>query len=67
MTLALHVPHLPAVLISVDNAPVTAPLGNDFFNYIQGMRKIEKSKISSRDEADQIMQSYEKVYYYNAS
>lgn len=65
MTLGLREPKLPGILISVDNAPVLAPLQNDFSRYIQGMRKIEELKILKRDEADQIMQLYEKVYHRN--
>lgn len=66
MTLGLREPQLPGVLIAVDNAPTVAPLENDFSRYIQGMRKIEQSQTTRRDEADKIMQSYEKVYHYNA-
>lgn len=66
MTLGLREPKLPGVLIAVDNAPIAAPLENDFLRYIQGMRKIEQLQIVKRDEADQIMQSYEKVYHHNA-
>ena len=61
MTLGLREPHLPGVLVAVDNAPIVAPLENDFSRYIQGMRKVEQLQLIRRDEADQIMQSYEKV------
>lgn len=66
MTLGLREPKLPGILIAVDNAPVFAPLEKDFLRYIQGMRKIEQLEITKRDEADQIMQSYEKVYHHNS-
>lgn len=66
MTLGLREPKLPGALISVDNAPVVAPLGGDFSRYIQGMRNIENSKITKREEADKIMQPYEKVRDHNA-
>lgn len=65
MTLGLREPKLPGVLIAVDNAPVVAPLEQNFLKYVQGMRKVEQLKIIKRHEADQIMQSYEKVYHYN--
>ena len=61
MTLGLREPKLPGGLISVDNAPVIAPLESDFLKYIQGMREIERLKVTKRDEADQVMQLYERV------
>lgn len=61
MTLCLREPKLPAALISVDNAPVILPVGNEFPRYIQGMRDIQQSKIIKRAEADLIMEHYEKV------
>jgi pimeloyl-ACP methyl ester carboxylesterase len=47
-------------MISVDNAPVVLPVGNEFLRYIQGMRDIQNSKIMKRVEADHIMERYEK-------
>ena len=61
MTLALRDPKLLGALISVDNAPVAAPIGVDFLTYIQSMRVIEKRKIIKRSEADQVMELVEKV------
>lgn len=61
MTLALREPKLLGALISVDNAPVVAPLGGEFLTYIQSMRVIEKSRIVKRNEADQVMERVEKV------
>ncbi len=61
MTLCLREPKLPAAMISVDNAPVVLPVGNEFLRYIQGMRDIQNSKIMKRVEADHIMERYEKV------
>lgn len=65
MTLGLREPKILGALIAVDNAPIVTPLESDFSRYIQGMHKIEQLQLTKRDEADQIMQSYEKVYYYN--
>lgn len=61
MSVALKSPNLPGALISVDNAPVNAALGRNFAQYIQGLRLIDKAKVSKQVEADEILKPYEKV------
>jgi pimeloyl-ACP methyl ester carboxylesterase len=52
-------PQTIANLIPVDNAPVDAALHGGFAKYMQGMRRIEDSAVTSLDEADKILQDYE--------
>lgn len=65
MTVALS-PVLPADtiehLIVADIAPSNASvISSEFQNYIEAMNKIEKSKVSSRREAQDILAPYEPV------
>jgi pimeloyl-ACP methyl ester carboxylesterase len=52
-------PKTIANLIPVDNAPVDAALHGGFGKYMQGMRRIEDSAVTSLDAADKILQEYE--------
>lgn len=61
MVLALRSSNIPTALVSIDNAPVRSALGSDFSNYIEGMRQVEKARVMSQSEADQILKSYETV------
>ena len=64
MAVALS-PALPAGavehLIVADIAPSTAFLSPEFQGYIEAMNKIEKSRVSSRREAQDILAPYEPV------
>lgn len=59
MVVALRAKTKIANLISVDNAPVDAALKSDFAKYVQGMRKIEDSRVTKQSEADAILAEYE--------
>lgn len=64
MTFALD-PELPQGLLSnlivADIAPSKGDLSPEFTGYVQGMQKIEKSKVSSRKEAQDMLSEYEPV------
>jgi hypothetical protein len=67
MAVALS-PHLPADaiehLIVADIAPSSASaISSEFQSYIEAMNKIEKSKVSSRREAQDILTRYEPVSF----
>jgi hypothetical protein len=51
-------------LIVVDIAPSKGELSSEFTGYVEGMKKIEASKVSSRKEAQDILTEYEKVRSY---
>ncbi len=61
MTLALRNPWLVESLIAVDNAPVDAALSGDFAKCIQGMRRVENTRVKTRVQADEILRDYEPV------
>ena len=54
-------------LIVVDIAPSKGELSSEFTTYVEGMKKIEASKVSSRKEAQDILTEYEKVRSYHLS
>ncbi|PHH70673.1 hypothetical protein CDD80_5799 [Ophiocordyceps camponoti-rufipedis] len=56
MTLALRSPDVVASLISVDNAPVQSPIQDEFGQYIRGMAEVEAAGLTSRGQADEILQ-----------
>ena len=64
MTFALS-PHLPQGMLSnlivADIAPSKGELSSEFRGYVEGMKKLEASKVSSRKEAQDILTEYEKV------
>ena len=64
MAVALS-PVLPAGavehLIVADIAPSSTVLSPEFQSYIEAMSKIEKSRVSSRQEAQDILASFEPV------
>jgi hypothetical protein len=64
MAVALS-PELPANavenLIVADIAPSNGALSTEFQGYVEGMNKIEQSKVNSRREAQDILASYEPV------
>lgn len=67
MSFALN-PDLPQNLLSnlivADIAPSRGDLSPEFMGYVDGMRKIESSKVSSRKEAQEILSEYEKVRFF---
>jgi hypothetical protein len=48
-------------LIVADIAPSNASLSTEFQGYVEAMKKIERSEVSSRREAQDILASYESV------
>lgn len=64
MCLALH-PEMPsdvlAKLIVSDIAPVRGKVSEDTVRHLSGMERIESSGITTRKEADQILEEYEKA------
>ena len=48
-------------LIMADIAPSNAALSTEFQSYIEAMKKIERSGVSSRREAQDILAPYESV------
>ena len=64
MTVALH-PDLPVDLLShlivADIAPARGALSTEFQGYIEAMKKIEDSQITTRKDAQHILASYESV------
>jgi len=67
MTLALD-PHLPSGLLSnlivADMTASKGSLSTDFKGYIEGMKKIEASEVSTKKEAHDILTPYELVRIY---
>lgn len=61
MVLALRSSNIPKAVVAIDNAPVRSALESDFSNYIEGMRHVEKARVMSQSEADQILKTYETV------
>lgn len=61
MMLALRFPDSLQAIVSVDNQPCNAKLGDDFSRYIQGFRSIEREHIQSMKEADTVLREYESV------
>jgi len=59
MTVALRKQLSVSSLISVDNAPVDAALKSGFGKYLNGMKAVERARITKLTEADAIMQDYE--------
>jgi len=59
MVVALRSRASISALVSVDNAPVDAALKSDFAKYVQGMRKIEDSRVKKQSEADAILAEFE--------
>jgi hypothetical protein len=64
MSFALD-PNLPqgvlSNLIVTDIAPSIGDISSEFRGYIEGMKKIDASKVSTRKEAQDILSEYEKV------
>lgn len=64
MACALN-PELPQSLlrhlIVADIAPSRGPLSREFTGYVEAMKKIEDSKVTTRKEAQEILTPYEKV------
>ncbi|KAJ7771046.1 alpha/beta-hydrolase [Mycena maculata] len=64
MTVALNSSSLPASTLSnlvvVDIAPARGELSEQFKSYVTAMKKIEAAKVSSRKEALEILNQYEK-------
>ena len=64
MSAALN-PDLPIGMLSnlivADIAPSKGDLSSEFRGYIEGMKKIDASKVSTRKEAQEILLQYEKV------
>ncbi|KAI1000763.1 hypothetical protein K3495_g7435 [Podosphaera aphanis] len=58
MTFALRFPSSIRDIVSVDNAPVDATLGDNFTRYIQGMKKIDLVGVNKQSEADLILQDF---------
>jgi len=48
-------------LILVDITPGRGELSSEFKGYIEGMKKIEASKVQTRKQAEEILIEYEKV------
>ena len=48
-------------LVVIDISPAVGPVSNEFKKYIQAMLKIERSRVRSRKEADEILKEYEPV------
>ena len=63
MCVALKSPHKVANLIPVDNAPVDAALKTDFGLYLTGMRKVQRARVKTRREAEEILAPYAKVFF----
>lgn len=64
MTVALN-PDLPSNLLSqlvvADMAPSRGPLSPEFRSYVEAMRVIEDSKVTTRQDAQKILARYEPV------
>lgn len=64
MTVALS-PELPRELLShlivADIAPSKGALSSEFQGYVEGMKKIEDSHVTTRQEAQKILAPYEPV------
>lgn len=64
MAVALHpdLPHdLLAHLMVADIAPSKGALSPEFQGYVEAMKKIEESKVTTRKDAQHILSSYEPV------
>lgn len=61
MALALRSPEVISSIIAVDNAPVDMALNDDFTKYIKAMKEIQDANVTRSNEADKILQNYEKV------
>lgn len=48
-------------LIIVDMSPARGAISAEFARYIDGMRKVQAANVSSKREADVILQPYEEV------
>ncbi|EEH02971.1 abhydrolase domain-containing protein [Histoplasma capsulatum G186AR] len=59
MTVALRCPKLVSSVVAVDNAPISATLGNQFAKYVKGMQEIERANFTKQSDADRILQQYE--------
>ncbi|KAG9296937.1 hypothetical protein G9A89_006892 [Geosiphon pyriformis] len=53
-----HVPYIEKLVV-VDNAPLKIRLSTDFAKYIEGMKKIEETKLTKQSIADEILQEFE--------
>ena len=61
MTLSLNSPDIVHSLISVDNAPVSSALSNDFTKYIIAMEEVDAAEVTTQKKADEIIRQYESV------
>ena len=61
MTLALQSPESVSDVVSVDNAPLDAPLRTAFAHYIRGMKAIESAGVTRLSDADAILRDYEEA------
>lgn len=61
MAHALAEPDSLEKLISVDMSPAKGAISAEFARYIDGMRKVQEARVSSKKEADAILVPYEEV------
>ena len=61
MAHALSEPESLERLISVDMSPARGAISAEFAQYIDGMREVQAAGVSSKKEADVILQKYEEV------
>ena len=61
MAHALSEPEDLERLISVDMSPARGAISAEFAQYIDGMREVQAAGVSSKKEADAILQKYEEV------
>jgi len=61
MTQALTEPNSIDKLVSVDMSPAKGKISDEFARYIEGSREVEKAQVSSKKDADVILQKYEPV------
>lgn len=62
MAHALTEPDSIDKLISVDMSPAKGKISPEFAKYIEGSREVEKANVTSKKDADVILQNYEEVF-----
>ncbi|CAK7222426.1 hypothetical protein SBRCBS47491_004862 [Sporothrix bragantina] len=60
MVMALKTPNLVRDIVAVDNAPIDAALLSNFGKYVRGMKEIDRAHVNRQNDADKILQPYEK-------
>ncbi|CAK7208652.1 hypothetical protein SCUCBS95973_000174 [Sporothrix curviconia] len=60
MVMALKTPDLVHDIVAVDNAPIDAALLSNFGKYVLGMKEIDRAHVNRQNDADKILQPYEK-------